>query len=373
MTKKDEIKQYREVPALSQSEIKAILLGPQLIGSAKDPLFYREKESFLIGDGVDTLITQGQEEFINNYYIMSNNKPSDAIMSIVNMVFSEVIELVDKVPLIDFENYKNEILKACDYHNYQPRWKDDTKVEKIIKDGSEYWVDLVSAGDRQILDVEQTELIFRIVYSLLNSPYTTDYFQIVNIEGVEIIYQLPLYFTYKNIRGKGLLDMIIINNNDFPVTCGKVSLEANSIQPIDLKTTGEYTTNFVNVIKKFRYDIQGIWYTEALIANYPKFKILPFKFIVESVRVQGCPLVYTMSELELLVAKYGANMDIYKLKVNIPYPESFITPTEYIVSKPIYGIDQGVELFKWYTDNNQWSYHKEVVEKNGELEMKLYG
>ncbi len=84
--------------------------------------------------------------------------------------------------------------------------------------------------------------------------------------------------------------------------------------------------------------------------NWTKFKhykILPFKFIVESTKTVGFPLVFRCSE-EFL------NGGISGFKKDGKFYKGFI---------------ELIHDYKWYTENNSWTYNREIIEKNGEIEL----
>lgn len=80
-------------------------------------------------------------------------------------------------------------------------------------------------------------------------------------------FQYELYFTYKGVECKGLLDAIYIDE------------ETKTIYPYDIKTVASmeaFSTNYT----RFGYDSQAGFYTIGLEQLYPGYKIAPFVFIV---------------------------------------------------------------------------------------------
>ena len=72
---------------------------------------------------------------------------------------------------------------------------------------------------------------------------------------------------------------------------------------------GDQTIYFPKSLRQRRYDIQAAFYTEALKSKkeYETYKILPFKFIVESTTNPGNPLVFTCNQELLEIGKSGRN------------------------------------------------------------------
>ena len=354
---------YYEYPAISQSQLK-LLLGPDpsIFNTIQEPdLYFEEKKHFLIGDGVDMQLTRPIEEFNQKFHISNlQNKPSDTIKSIVNQVFDlvkeEVGELADKGVLRD---HTSKILDSCNDHNYQPNWKTETRIAKIVE-AWEYWEDIKAAEGKVVLSQEENDLISQVVMSIRTSTNTCKYFE--TSKDVEILNQLSIYFTYNNVDCKALLDRVIIDHKN------------KTVQPIDFKTMGDQTLYFPKSLRQRRYDIQAAFYTEALkyfIERDDKtlqdYKILPFKFIVESTINPGNPLVFTCSSELLDIGKNGRQP--YKL-CDKPYISTeYIT---YMKFDEIKGFHQLIEDYKWYMEN-EFEKSRKIVEAQGEFQLDWNG
>ena len=73
---------YRESPSISQSGLKLLMSGVGVYNNSEpEDKYYSEKEHFIIGNGVDNMITMGKEVFQKEYYVSTlENKPSASIM-----------------------------------------------------------------------------------------------------------------------------------------------------------------------------------------------------------------------------------------------------------------------------------------------------
>lgn len=350
---------YYEYPAISQSQLK-LLLGPDpsIFNTIQEPdLYFEEKKYFLIGDGVDMQLTRPIEEFNQKFHISNlQNKPSDTIKSIVNQIFDlvkeEVGQLADKGVLRD---HTSKILDSCNDHNYQPNWKTETRITKIVE-AWEYWEDIKAAEGKVVLSQEENDLISQIVMSIRTNPATSKYFE-RDTNFVEILDQYSIYFNYEGIECKALLDRIIVDHKN------------KTIQPIDFKTMGDQTLYFPKSLRQRRYDIQAAFYTEALKSKkvYETYEILPFKFIVESTINPGNPLVFTCSSELLDIGKNGRQP--YKL-CDKPYISTeYIT---YMKFDEIKGFHQLIEDYKWYMEN-EFEKSRKIVEAQGEFQLDWNG
>lgn len=356
------VNSYYEHPAISQSQLK-LLLGPDpsIFNTIQEPdLYFEEKKHFIIGDGVDMQLTRPIEEFNQKFHISNlQNKPSDTIKSIVNQVYDlvkeEVRSLADKGLL---RNHTSKIIDSCNDHNYQPNWKTETRVAKVVE-AWEYWEDLKAAEGKVVLSQEENDLISQIVMSIRTNPTTSKYFE--TSKDVEILDQLAIYFSYCGIDCKALLDRVILD----PVN--------ETIQPIDFKTMGDQTIYFPKSLRQRRYDIQAAFYTEALKSKkeYETYKILPFKFIVESTINPGNPLVFTCSQELLRIGQFGAPKTYLYGKI---VSEGYDHMSEYksMVTLEIKGFHQLIEDYKWYMEN-EFEKSRKIVESQGEFQLDWNG
>lgn len=151
----DKLEQYRQNPATSQSELKAILSGKS----------YTKKPSLtmLIGSYVDTMITCPHLKD-DLYYVVNISRPTDKIVELCESFYSWVsvdYQFSEQVKETDLEEYKGLIedwIETVDYYSNRPK----TRVEKFIKEAKEWWSVLVQKGDRQIItsmEELETELI----------------------------------------------------------------------------------------------------------------------------------------------------------------------------------------------------------------------
>ena len=356
------VEDYYTNPAISQSQLK-LLLGPDpsIFNTIQEPdLYFEEKKHFIIGNGVDIQLTQSSEAFNEKFHVSNiQNKPSDTIKSIVNQVYDlvkeEVGSLADKGLLRD---HTSKIIDSCNDHNYQPNWKTETRVAKV-GESWEYWEDLKAAEGKQVLSQEENDLISQIVMSIRSNSVTGPYF--IPQPNQEILYQYPIYFSYNNVDCKALLDMVIIDH------------DKKTIQPIDIKTMGDQTLYFPKSLRQRRYDIQAAFYTQALFQwwidndRYTDYRILNFKFIVESTTNPGNPLVFTCDEELLKIGNFGRESFRLKGVSSIKLIDMYYGKTD-----EVKGFNQLIEDYKWYLENG-FEKKREIVEAQGEFQINWNG
>lgn len=367
-----EVEEYFADDSINQSYLKELIKGVEYLGKKESVLYYEEKGHFKIGSAVDVWLTQGTINFNKQYYVSEGQKPSDAIISMVHMVFDN--NVINEIPtggaLMEF---RSDILDALDFHKYQSRWKEETRIQRVIDEGSSYFEELKEAHGKTILTNTESTIIHNIVMSLQSSKHTNKYFK--DSPTVDIFYQLPVYFTYQEMSCKALLDMVIIDH------------ENKQVFPIDIKTMGDFTRHFPWAVKGRGYNFQAAFYTEALmqlklsnggtIKGFPdisEYEIMPFKFIVETTKFwkntltdettyyQGKPLVYKLSRRQMRIGKFGRP----ELTVPTIMTRSLISETYPTYQKEVIGFKGALELHTWHLENG-FEQDREVVVNNGVL------
>lgn len=325
------VKDYYESDAISQSELKIyfnsydkILYEKQQESSSR-LLFNEESNYNIIGSAVDILLTGTQEDFENEFYISVNEKPSDLIISIVKQIYEKVSNS-DK----DFDSlvfFKDEILEAINDHNYQPKWKEETRINKIIDLGSEYFFELDNSKEKTVISAEDIVLVENIVDS-----FKKEYPKLFVETDNEVYHQYPVYFMYNNYKCKALLDVIEFKND-------------GSIIIYDIKTTGDFVEDFPNAFRKFKYGVQSSWYTKAIETMFPNKKVT-FKFIVQSKKQLGIPKCFEVSSNIYNRAFIG-----YPKRYSIEYDANYCKMMQFY--KPaILGIDDLLRIRNYYVSTN---------------------
>lgn len=368
---KEEVQEYYESSALSQSKLK------KLLGDLNS--FHKEEDSsaehFVIGSAVDCILTNSREAFEAEYYISEVEKlPSEAVMNILQSVHedllqdyaehSEVIQGQDEplpvTPFVEFvgdlKDHPSYILDACEKAEWQSRWGADAKLKNIIEPGTEYFRDLCKAFGKRVISKSQANIIDAVVTSLQNNPRTVGFFDRVsfeNLPNITIYYQFPIYFEYKGVKCKALLDMVIVERD--------IEGRIISVTGIDLKTMNGNTYYFPSSIRARRYDIQAAWYVLALHHHFaiPEGSnvIKPFQFVVESTTYQGKPLNYTVAESLLYLGRYGRRA-ISLHETDMFNGDPMVSA---IIQPQILGFEQLLDLYIFHSENG-FNEEREIQE-----------
>jgi hypothetical protein len=368
---KEEVQEYYQSDALGQSKLK-LLLGD--IGSFHKE-FDSSAEHFMIGSAVDCILTNSIEAFDEEYYISSVEKlPSEAVIEILNLVhedllqdYAEHLEVItgqeEPGPVTPFHEFVGElgewstyILDACNKTGWQPRWGADAKLKNIIEPGSTYFLDMCLGFGKTIISQTQNNTIKSIVHSLQTNPRTAGFFErdlFQRIPDYTVYYQFPIYFEYRGVNCKALLDMVFVQRDEE----GRIL----SITGADLKTMNGNTFYFPSSVRARRYDIQAAWYTLALHKHFavPEGSdvIKPFQFVVESTSYQGKPLNFIVDESLLGIGRCGRRA--ISLHESTMFQEHLEASA--ILQYEIKGFEQLLELYMYHSENG-FTEEKEIQE-----------
>ena len=205
-----EIKDYFDnQEAVSQSKLKLLLQGVSAYtdtSKTDEELYYSEKGYRIIGKGVDTKLTLGEVEFFNNFHVAVSEKPSEKSLSIITYLYDTITNGMSITGINSFRMNMipdAAIVQACELHEYQSRWGDESKVKAIRKmDG--YFNELCISNGKQILSLEEMNKITKISERMINSQYgyLFDDAKHVNFDGIDVYTQVPVYASINNVKAK---------------------------------------------------------------------------------------------------------------------------------------------------------------------------
>ena len=313
---------YYNDKAISQSQLTNLASGPKYF---KNKLEYKqESDALTLGSIVDVMLTES-DNFYKIFIVNEYPKPTGQLGEYVDAIFKGFSE-EEAYTIAGFKQKKIDVVKEL--------FKG--------KDCQNYYNFLLESKDKKVITKEEYGKANKIVTSLLTNRFTSKYF---NCDDTECLTQLELYWKYKDFDCRSRLDIVKINHKD------------KTILPIDVKTSGKSTYNFLESVVRFRYDLQAAFYMEALqwyIDNtdkYKDYKLLPFLFIVEHTDYPGLPLIYECTEKDIHYGKFGG---ITKTGVRLK------------------GFDELIEDLKWYYTYDSWDYTREVIENCGVVKMNLF-
>ena len=376
ITPRQKINEYFESQAVSQSRLKTLVNGLESFLRDQDKserdLYYSEKTHLVKGSAVDTKLTGEEDDFGAEFYISRlDSKPTDTEMSIIHRTFDSLVAEGKKPhELQGLVNYHSTLIEAIEAEKWYKGNPGEKRIGTLVDNTNLYFMELAKSHGRQIISLEEIDVIDRIVDSLKTHPRTKDYFDRASFfqnTSADVYYQFPIYFEYQGKECKALLDILIVYKDE--------SNNIVSVQPIDIKTMTGPTLRFPSSFKSFRYDIQAAWYTLALeswletqnTVMYPV--IMNFKFIVESTTKPGSPVVFTMDESLLHIGRYGRP----ELLVNAHSTDDFdIAHLDEIRYKEVKGYESLFDDYMFYQENGT-EEERLVVENDGVFKLDWNG
>ncbi len=214
--------EYRADPALSYSRLSQFFKnGPKtLISNEKI-----DTPSLRFGSCVDTILT-APEEFDDRFYVADIDRFSDSIRKMTEDLFNPEIE---ELALIDDAT----ILMILDTYQYQTNWKSQTRIDKIIDLGSDYYTVLKYSTGKIVISPQEFSEAQSCVMTLKTHAWSYQIFECN--EDEEILYQLKFKEDVCDVKMRCMFDIIKLNHKE------------KWIKPIDLKTTGSSVELFVEM------------------------------------------------------------------------------------------------------------------------------
>lgn len=278
---------YRANPAISYSALATYAReGHRCVPTLYDR---KESEALRFGSLVDTLLTE-PESVDAKFFFADFPSLSEAMLRMVKSAFTlygSTYRSIDKIPF-------DHLLGIVNTEGYSSNWKDETRVNDLIKKGKEYYGLLYLSTDKILMSSEDkakavacvdtfnTHIFTRYIFE--QNPFDTDiekHFQLKFILEDTEKYSLP-----SPIRC--MFDLLVVDH------INKV------VQPYDIKTTGKNESDFAESFIQWNYYLQATMYSYILFKkmkedNYFKqFTLAPFSFIVIN-RNNLTPLVWSFS------------------------------------------------------------------------------
>ena len=263
---------YRNDNALSYSKLS------QFFKSGAKALISNEKidtPSLRMGSLVDCVLT-APEEFDDRFYVADIDKFSDTVRKMTEDLFNPEIE---ELALIDDAT----ILMILDTYQYQTNWKSQTRIDKIIDLGSDYYTVLKYSTGKIVISPQEFSEASQCVQTLKTHPFSYQIFECN--EDEEIFYQLKFKTTIEDCDNSEVRIM---------TDCIKVNHKEKWIQIYDLKTTGKDEEKFEESFDAWNYWIQAGLYEDVvdLITSaddyFSEFNLLPlYRFNYKSSNVNN--------------------------------------------------------------------------------------
>lgn len=280
---------YRADPALSYSTLARYEReGFDKLDSLFDQI---STPSLTQGSMVDALITGGEEEFNERFYVADFPSIGEKEQQIADKLF-----LYHNADCAGFSAIpKDDIVAAANEIAYYKNWKDETRVKVLTERCSQYYNLKYLAAEKTIVDTDTYEQVLAMVNVLKYRPATQEYFMPDDpFSNVKRYYQLKFKATLEGIDYRCMADLIVCN------------YDTKDIFLVDLKTSGKSEWNFPKSFVDWMYAQQGRLYYRIIEDNlkrddyFKDFKIHNYRFIVVN-KAKLTPLVWEYTDTK----KYG--------------------------------------------------------------------
>lgn len=162
-----------------------------------------ESPSLLFGSVVDTLLTGTEKEFEDRFFVADFPELPDKQKEIVEGIFhaAKPGESWDKI-------MDAVILEYLLANNYQPNWKQETRIKVIREAGREYYDLLTLAEGKTVISQKLYQDALDCVETLRKSESTKWYFEADNPfnKNIERLYQLKFKGSYEGINLRCMAD-----------------------------------------------------------------------------------------------------------------------------------------------------------------------
>lgn len=371
--------EYNSRFAVSQSAIKEFRF--------KSPKRWREiwiekqldldknEDAFTFGSLVDTILFTPQLIDERFYISDSTEVPTGAIEKIVKYVYENSEIAPTKVTVDDdmlpesfekeeyyLEEHRSAILEACNKQEWNGHWKDDTRINKIIEKGGEYFGMLAKAAGRKVISSEMNFEAISVVSTLRKDENVSKYF--VDTDTSFNIFQLELFSKY-----------ISSDHCEIPLKCAidilHVDRENGLITVCDFKTSHS-AHNFIQSIKQFGYCDQVSFYTYLVQKELEKDAFreqlgldpskvwavtAPINVVIDE--AEKSPYIYEYNWKDIHLSQKGNSEYLYELY-----------QTHEHASRIKKGWEEILEEICWHIQNDKWSYPVEFYKK-GRISVNL--
>lgn len=205
-----------ENPVLSSSLIRHLRPGD---GGSIEKLRYelenydalREQRSYNFSLEYGTLLHKYMEN-PGAFAIADFTRPGEKVVDVVEATFQACLGRTNGVyeHIGGLHDWGDIILVACNALEYYPKWKDDTRVNKIIEQGEEYFNFLVEKGDSHVLNEKEHEILTNVIDKWVTSELYAPDNQIEWLREVPILWEQVT--PWGRIKAKSLLDKLYINH-----------------------------------------------------------------------------------------------------------------------------------------------------------------
>ena len=286
---------YRADPALSYSTLSTYeKTGFDGLAHLFDK---KESPSLLLGSVVDTILTDGMDEFNRKFLVLDVNVTDGGIDVCRQLLSIGVHQPFNTIP----EETVSKAAKAAGFWKAD-KW-DKIRYREVLKTGNieEYFNSLLST-EKIVISSSMYQDALNMVRALRESPATRAYFADNDVfSPIKRYYQLKFKMSCDGVTYRSMADLICVD------------YENKKIVPVDLKTSSKPEWHFEDSFLQWSYMIQARLYWRNIRANlnndpyFKNFTLENYRFVVVN-KVTLTPLVWEFpftTSVGILIDKEG--------------------------------------------------------------------
>lgn len=336
---------YFSRSSISNSDIGTFLSGgPSKYKATKEGSSKSETDGMALGSCIHAYMLE-VDKFYKEYVITDITPPSsDSIRSIIEIIFKEDVERGGWA-MSKLEEKRIEILQVAKAIGYGQAWKEDTIIEKVLKE-RDYYDTLKSTIGAKIVSKEEAATLEALNRSIASHKKANALMGMKDGLGIEVLNEFEIYWSKEVLREsdvytgkctlmklKSKLDKLILDHKN------KKAIY------VDLKTTSYPVHFFKTSWAKYQYHRQFAFYRDAI------------KWYIKKKYGQEYEIELYCLAMETCFPHRVLLLDVNRvITMREECPDIEIGRVEYL---------DILQKIAWHEYNNLWEYNREYYEGNG--------
>ena len=205
--------------------------------------------------------------------IVPENVPGPKTLDIIQTLYTRLYKNTEasEVPITELDTYNEDTWESVIPSDYYPKHSLQSKINRIVRDGNNYWKCICTSAGKKIVDPITFHTIQGCIESIklhevANELICAKGFEKFNESSQEL--EITFDIDWPDEHGvmitlpiKAKLDRVLFNH------------EAKQITLVDLKTTAKPLGRFEETVGIYQYFRQMAWYRWCLEHTYPEYTV----------------------------------------------------------------------------------------------------
>lgn len=348
----DRVKAYFDSPAVNNSTLSQVF-NPRWIEwkLQNREVEDQDKRVYRIGSAVDCLLTD-PERYSKEFFIFSESKPSGLMGKFIDAIKIDVLtETEDPLQIAEIETAFKIAYEISGYKKSYAAVKSAFLGDE--KFCAYHRARMLSKG-RTIISTDEMTEVECAVNSIKEVGILREYFNLNKPIGIETILQCPIYFEYKGLQCKALLDGLVIDHTK------------KLIMPFDLKTTGSSVMEFSESFWKYGYYRQFAFYTIGLHQNPHTLELLNQGYRIGYPERHGFVAIVAPKKENSGDGAIAYRVSPEQLRIGLNGGEANFNGKNHKVK----GVNELIDCFKWHLQTRIFNCTKWVYDSNYHINIE---